>query len=107
MVDSYEEEQDNAWSITQLRQTFRRNYKHKLFPTCIQQPGSVHPCRAKESSWDLGTDDRLASGIYHPSDGDETGVGEPYGTSQDQEVEESTSSSWRDQASGQCDNSFS
>lgn len=57
--------------------------------------------RAKESSWDLGTDERLASGIFQTSEGNEHALGELYITSQDQE--ESTSSSWRDQASGKAE----
>lgn len=60
----------------------------------------------KESSWDLGTDERLASGIYPPSGGaeDPALLGELYnntgGSSSLQEPEEpeSASSSWREQA---------
>ncbi|CAM9311861.1 unnamed protein product [Pylaiella littoralis] len=54
----------------------------------------------QESSWDLGTDERVASGIYHPSDGDEeTAHGELCNNSSSQYQEEpgSTTSSWRDQ----------
>lgn len=63
---------------------------------------SVRSYRTKESSWDLGTDDRLASGLYHALDETETAAGEVDGARQGQEGEESTSSSWRDQASRKC-----
>ncbi|CBN74550.1 hypothetical protein Esi_0030_0042 [Ectocarpus siliculosus] len=50
-----------------------------------------------ESSWDLGTDERLASGIYHPSGGDDDALIGPYSSSQTLEAESSISSSWRDE----------
>ncbi|CAM9553764.1 unnamed protein product [Ectocarpus sp. 13 AM-2016] len=51
----------------------------------------------QESSWNLGTDERLASGIYHPSGGDDDALIGLYSSSQTLEGESSISSNWRDE----------
>ncbi|CAM9196713.1 unnamed protein product [Ectocarpus sp. 12 AP-2014] len=51
----------------------------------------------QESSWDLGTNERVASGIYHPSGGDDDALIGLYSSSQTLEAESSTYSSWRDE----------